>query len=238
VTKEKTLALQKFIPLCIICPSDWILTKSTSSSAFKRFTHQQIFNCIDENQYYNKNKVHCRKALNLPLDKFIISFVADNIDDKRKGFSILLGALSEMSDKDIIIVTVGRLTNGINEDNWINFGRVNSNEVMADIYNATDCFVMPSLEDNLPNTMLEALMCGTPIIAFNTGGMGQVIINKHNGLLIDEPSIANFKNGILFMKERYSIFDKTIIAEDAKKTFNTSIIVEQHISSYKKSVLF
>ena len=65
-----------------------------------------------------------------------------------------------------------------------------------DIYNAVDIFVTPSLEDNLPNTVMEAMACGTPCVGFNTGGIPEMIDHLHNGYVAAYKSAEDFANGI------------------------------------------
>ena len=73
---------------------------------------------------------------------------------------------------------------------------VSSEKEIVDIYNAVDLYVTPSLEDNLPNTIMEAMACGIPCIGFNVGGIPQMIDHLHNGYVARYKSSEDFANGI------------------------------------------
>lgn len=78
-------------------------------------------------------------------------------------------------------------------ENIIELGRINDEKLMAMVYSASDLFVIPSLYDNLPNTMIESLLCGTPVIGFNIGGIPDVVIDQKTGYLCPEISVQSLK---------------------------------------------
>jgi hypothetical protein len=65
-------------------------------------------------------------------------------------------------------------------------GYVHTDARMALAYAAADLFALPSIEDNLPNTLLEALGCGTPSLAFNIGGVPDAITDGKTGCVVME----------------------------------------------------
>ena len=76
---------------------------------------------------------------------------------------------------------------------------VSNEKELVDIYNAVDLYVTPSLQDNLPNTIVEAMACGIPCIGFNVGGIPQMIDHLHNGCYVAEyQSSKDLANGIHF----------------------------------------
>ena len=92
----------------------------------------------------------------------------------------------------------------------------NTEEELATLYNASDIFVLPSLEDNLPNTIMESLcIAGTPVIAFNTGGIPEMIDHLSNGYLAQLESSEDLAEGIY-----WSLFkaDREHLAQNAKKS--------------------
>ena len=78
-----------------------------------------------------------------------------------------------------------------------NKGLINNEQDIIELYNAADIFVLPSLEDNLPNTIMESMACGTPVVAFNSGGIPEMIDHQINGYLAEYKSVEDLKNGIL-----------------------------------------
>ena len=76
-------------------------------------------------------------------------------------------------------------------------GRLNGSKAMANAYAAADVFVTPSQQDNLPNTVVESLACGTPVVAFQIGGMPDLIQHLHNGYLAKFQDLIDLQNGIV-----------------------------------------
>ena len=75
-------------------------------------------------------------------------------------------------------------------------GTINDDEKLALCYAAADAFLIPSLEDNLPYTVMESLSCGTPVIAFTTGGIPDMVKHEHNGYLAEYRSSESFADGM------------------------------------------
>ena len=73
---------------------------------------------------------------------------------------------------------------------------ISNEKELVDIYNAVDLFVTPSLEENLPNTIMEAMACGIPCVGFQVGGIPEMIDHLHNGYVADYKSVEDFANGI------------------------------------------
>jgi glycosyltransferase involved in cell wall biosynthesis len=136
-----------------------------------------------------------RKSMGISQNSPVIMFAsAKGEGDKRKGFDEAMNALMRVSKKlsqQIHCVVVGGEKK---EDEHIErliihrFGHVSDDKTMVSLYGASDLFIAPSLEDNLPNTILEAMSCGTPCLAYNVGGIPE-IINKDNCGFLADPSI-------------------------------------------------
>lgn len=105
---------------------------------------------------------------------------------------------------------------------------------MAQLYSATDVFVVPSIEDNLPNTILECLSCGTPVVAFNIGGVPDMIKHKFNGYLVDEVSSEGLGKGINFVLNNLSLFDSYEISQDCRQRFNIQLQASKYTKLYEK----
>jgi len=99
-------------------------------------------------------------------------------------------------------------------------GEINDEKLMAVAYSAVDALVIPSREDNLPNTMLESLACGTPVIAFKTGGIPEVITNGVNGILSEDLTSMSLAESISWFYENSGLFSENEIRNDAVKRFS------------------
>lgn len=172
----------------IICPSEWLSQLARQSEVFKHQEVRTMRNPIDNTVFAPIDKAAMKEKHQLDPRKKNILFVAENPHDTRKGFSILMEALTSFNKDDFEVSVIGNETyvqNAIIEANF--FGTVNDEQKMVELYNAADVFVIPSLEDNLPNTVSEALLCGTPVAGMRIGGIQEMVQDGVNGYLSDSP---------------------------------------------------
>ena len=114
---------------------------------------------------------------------------------------------------------------------------VSSEKELVDIYNAVDLYVTPSLQDNLPNTIMEAMACGIPCVGFNVGGIPEMIDHLHNGYVAEYKSAEDFANGIFWTLDE-SEYD-TLSQEAHRKvisSYSESIIAKKYIEVYNKVI--
>jgi len=190
VWQRKAKAWQD-LNLTIVTPSQWLADTAKSSSLFKNTPVEVIGNGIDPKIYQPHDHELARNILQLPTDKKIILFGAlDSTQDKRKGFSLLLTALQHLttleSCGEVELVIFG----GSAPANPIDFGfktryigKLSDDIALSLLYASADVFVAPSIQDNLPNTILEAMFSGTPCAAFRIGGIPDMIEHQQNGYL-------------------------------------------------------
>ena len=112
---------------------------------------------------------------------------------------------------------------------------VSSEEGMVDLYNAVDAYVTPSLQDNLPNTIVEALACGVPCVGFQVGGIPEMIDHQQNGYVADYRNAEDFANGIAWTldPERHEELAKNA-REKALKTYSEKEVARRYMEVYKK----
>ena len=116
-----------------------------------------------------------------------------------------------------------------------NMNYVSNEKELVDIYNAVDLYVTPSLQDNLPNTIVEAMACGIPCVGFNVGGIPQMIDHLHNGYVARYKSAEDLANGI-----RWALTEgdyETLSAEANRKALNTyseTTVAQQYIKIYNQ----
>ncbi len=194
----KRAILKKLNPI-IICASTWMYERASTAPMFSGFKIARIPYAIDLEKYHPVNKVEARTALGLPLDKKLILFGSVDLNDPNKGFSYFRSAINELPEEDESeIVIFGNLPNGdLNISKKIHaLGLLHDEALLAKAYSAADIFVAPSLEDNFPNTVLESITCGTPVVAFNIGGMPDMITHLENGFLAEAKNVHQLMLGI------------------------------------------
>jgi glycosyltransferase involved in cell wall biosynthesis len=184
--------------------SAWLAGVAKQSSLLKNFRVTSIPNPIDTTVYAPQNKQNARAKWGISPTSNIILFGAANIMDRRKGITYLVDALHHLKNDypdtaDIQVVIFGKnkhfdVTQLPFPTKELNL--ISSQQELAEIYSLADVFVLPSVEDNLPNTVMEALSCETPVVAFNTGGMPEMIDHQQNGYLAEFQSAIDLAKGI------------------------------------------
>ena len=220
--------------------SNWLAELARTSSLLDSNQVSCIPNPIDRSVFNRKDKILSRKAFNLPENKILILFVAVKVDNERKGYHYLSAALKNLFEsdspikKDIEIVVMG----GVDDPSQVNFyfpthflGRLSNIDSIVACYNSADLFIAPSLEDNLPNTIVESISCGTPVVAFNTGGIPDIIDHKQNGYLAAYKDELDLVNGIEWVLTQPGISEKCL--EKAENTFSEGVVSPQFIDLYR-----
>ncbi|HEX3933764.1 MAG TPA: glycosyltransferase, partial [Puia sp.] len=183
--------------------------------------------------FRNYNKASGRELFNIPVDKKVILFISESIENERKGFDLFLKAIEILGVRnDYILVAVGSSDKNYNIGNLINIQGVHDERLMALLYSSADMCVIPSREDNLPNVMLESMACGTPVIGFPVGGIKETIIDGFNGLLCGERSAQSLADAIERFLER-DCFDTVAIRNDSVKKFALNVQANAYIDVYK-----
>ena len=197
------------INLTIVTPSKWLAECASSSSLFRNLRVEVIPNGLDLQRYKPVNRQIVRSLLNLPQNKQLVLFGAMKAtSDRRKGFYLLEAALQSLSqsgwqDKiELVVVGASPPNNPANLGFKTHYlGKLNDDISLAQVYAAADVFVAPSLQDNLPNTVVEAIACGTPSVAFKIGGMPEIIEHQQNGYLAQPYEIEDLAQGIVWLLE-------------------------------------
>lgn len=174
----------------VVSPSVWLANCTRDSVAHKSNEVEVIQTGVELDIFKPYGKAAVREELKLPKSKKIIFFGADSAVDERKGMDLLKDTLNHLSkkviDKDryhLAIVGHGDVSKLDLPFDYTVFGNISSRDMLAKVYSAADLTVLPYREDNLPNVMLESIACGTPVVAFNVGGMPDVIQEGINGRL-------------------------------------------------------
>jgi len=220
--------------LTIVAPSTWLFNQSKQSSLFKNLRHLKIPYGLDKNKYKTLDKRFSRELLGLPLNKKIVLFVADSISNKRKGYEILLGAFKQLENRsDVVLCSLGdRNIEGNKSSNLFELGSIYNDELMCAAYSAADVFVIPSLEDNLPNTVLESLMCGTPVIGFPVGGIVDMIEHGINGYLTNDVSRHGLVDAIQIFLTNNIVADCNTIRNNTIAKYDLLIQAESYKMLY------
>lgn len=221
--------------LTIVCPSKWLKNK-VEKGILRKTDTKLIYNGIDESVFYPREKKKMREFLRLPLNKKIITFCAFlGASNFFKGGQYVNKLYDHYKNRDILFLVIGG-EQGNNKHNWINISHVDQKELMAAFYSASDLVICPSIADNCPLVVLESLACGTPVIAFKTGGIPELIEHKKTGYLAKYRDIEDFINGIeLFLYDDTTFKEAQILAvQKFKEKFSLSLMTNEYLKLYEE----
>lgn len=232
----KRKALSQIENLTVVCPSNWLLKESQGSELLGSFRHEYIPYSLPLNEFSPRDKKFSRAVLGLPLKKRIVLFVSQSLTNKRKGFHLLQPILEELNrNEDVICAAVGNPGPDLPSSVYT-LGAINDSRLLSMAYSAADLFVMPSLEDNLPNVMLESLACGTPVLAGNFGGMKDTIKNGFNGMLLNQTTSKDYFEGILEILNSEGKYISEEIRQDAVERFHPKIQASRYEKLYTELI--
>ena len=200
------------VPIVVVATSHWLAKMARSSSLFKDQRVEVIPNGIDTEIYKPGNKEAARAAYNLPQDKHLILFSAFSATiDKRKGNQFLVLALEKMSQAgwgsktELVIIGASRPENPPDMGMKVHYmGHMHDEISQVLLYSAANVVVAPSMQENLSNTVMESLACGTPVVAFDIGGMPDMIEHQINGYLATPFEPNDLADGMMWVLENES----------------------------------
>lgn len=230
--------------LTIVTPSQWLAQCARKSSLLKDFRIEVIPNGLKLDVFKPIDKTVARQELSLSPDKKYILFGAiSSTSDRRKGFHLLHPALRYLSEnhdmKDVELLVFG----ASEPENPPDFGlptrylgTVNDDEKLALLYGASDVCVTPSLQDNLPNIVVETLACGTPCVAFNIGGMPDMIEHQKNGYLAQPFDPEDLAEGIAQILRDDPVRLTTHARKKAEETFDVKLAAKHYRKLYEELI--
>ncbi len=181
--------------------SRWLESEAKTSALLKGQKITSIPNPIDTHIYKKGNKEEARQRLGLPLDKKLILFASQRVTNENKGMSYLIEALAKCQTSCEIVILGGHAEEVVAQLPMKAYplGYVNDEQRIVDVYNAADVFVLPSLSENLPNTIMEAMACGIPCVAFKVGGIPEEIDHLKNGYVAAYRDANDLAKGIMWV---------------------------------------
>lgn len=222
--------------LTVVCPSHWLADCVMRSGLLRDVSVKVIASGIDNTVYSPFEKNVARHELGLPLNKKILLFIASKgFKNERKGGVLLEKALHFLGQKhpdncpEIVILGKKQKKTSLDKQYKIRSLSFYDETMLAKLYSACDVLAAPSLADNLPLTVLEAMACGTPCVAYNIGGMPEVIEHKKNGYLANAFDVEDLANGL-----EYILFhsDPTALSRQATATINASFTLKNEARQY------
>jgi len=231
---QKAAALGDVENLTLVTPSEWLKQVAKQSSFFGDRPVHKIYYGLNTTVYQPYERHLARKVFNLSSEKKIVLFVSDYLFNYRKGFDLLLDAVNMGYNWEVELCAVGKYSTESLPAQVKYLGNINDERLMALAYSAADVFVLPSREDNLPNTMIESLCCGTPVIAFPIGGIVETINNRVNGILANDVSANGLAKALNLFFDKKIPFNRDEIRKAAIEKFTMKMQAENYLELYQK----
>ena len=231
----------------VVTPSKWLAECAANSRLFHHLRIETIPYGIDLTRFRPLDRATARHLLNLPQDRYLIlSGAANYRHDRRKGLHLLQAALQSLSQtgwgEQLAIVLYGA-SQPKPQENTLDFqvethylGTLKDDISLALAYSAADVFVAPSVQDNLPNTVMEAIACGLPNVAFNIGGMPDLITHQTTGYLAQPFDVKDFAEGITWVladpERRQTLANAA--RESAEQKFRLELQAQRYIDLFEE----
>ncbi len=223
--------------------SEWIARTASESVWLREARFVSIPNPIDTTLFRPIDRREARQRLGLPEEKRLILFAAAKLSDTRKGATFLLEAcrlLAAEMEGEMEIILMGSDATELSALSPVPvraLGYISGAEKLAEAYSCADLFVIPSLEDNLPNTIMEAMTCGTPCVGFRTGGIPEMIDHEVNGYVADSRDSADLARGIAWVLRHPEPGNLSAACrEKVMRCYQESVVAKKYIALYQKLI--
>jgi glycosyltransferase involved in cell wall biosynthesis len=182
--------------ITFVSPSRWLAECARKANVTKNMRVEVIPNSVEIDIFTPFPKKEAKINLNIKPNIVTLLFGSISSKEKRKGYKELIKVIQYCSRNQYVknligtnkisLLTFGEIDEEIKKVGIpiVSFGFIQSDDKLAQVYSAADAFLLPSLEDNFPNTILEAMSCGTPCITFSVGGLPELIQNGFNGYMV------------------------------------------------------
>lgn len=238
--KEMYAAHQMTFVAC----SEWLATEARKSSLLKGQRICVIPNTYDAAVFCPASQAAARQRYGLPERGRLLLFACQKVTNVRKGLDYLLSALRSLRMRgdtlDLGLVVVGQLSEQLQHDlpfPVYSLGYLSGDAAMAQLYQAVDLFVTPSLEENLPNTIMEAMACGTPCVGFHVGGIPEMIDHQVNGYVARYCDVSDMAAGISYaLSPAHHDNLAAAAAKKALSVWSEESVVAQYLQVYQSSL--
>ena len=222
--------------------SRWLESEAKKSALLEGQKITSIPNPIDTHIYKRGVKEEARKRLGLPLDKQLVLFASQRVTMVNKGMQYLIEACRLLTDIKPGVVILGghaeELTARLPLEAYP-LGYVNDEKRIVDVYQAVDVFVLPSLSENLPNTIMEAMACGVPCVGFKVGGIPEEIDHQRNGYVAayrDAEDLARGIRWILTEADAEALSRQAV--EKVVRHYSQQSVAMKYLEVYQQAMAF
>lgn len=217
--------------MTIVTPSKW-LANMCKDSYLNKFNIIDIPNGI-EHKEVKISKDELRKKYNLLKEDKVILFVAADTKDERKGIKYILDIIPKC--KEYTFISIGKKIENIEFNNFIQLGYISDRTKINEIYSMADVFVIPSLDDNFPTTVLESFANSTPVVGFNIGGIPEQVDNLV-GKIVRNINSEDLQKSIIDVLKNKEILNEYSSESRSKflNEYTLELFIDRYIDEYIK----
>jgi glycosyltransferase involved in cell wall biosynthesis len=234
---HKKFIFNRLKSLTIVGVSRWINDSAERSNLLSNFKHINLPNPIDTNFFKSLDRIQCRSKLGFEESEIVILFGAMNAEtDFNKGFDLFVMALNLLPvSYTVVLYGVNKNSIKIPVSQRVKlFDTINNDENLIELYSVADVMVVPSRCENLSNTIMEAMACSTPVVAFDVGGNSDLIIHRLNGYLAAPEDPIDLASGIRWIvdTENGSLV-KNAAREFVMQNFSAEVVANKYYDLYR-----
>ena len=241
---KKKKEIYQLAPVTFVTCSQWLKERASQSALLNGHTIVDIPNPINTSLFKPQNVMAARNKMGLPTNKKLILFGSVKVTDKRKGIDYFVESCKLLAERhpelkeELGVVVYGKNSEQLKP--LIPFqvfplDFISSDKDLVNVYNAVDLYVTPSLEENLPTTIMEAMACGVPCVGFNVGGIPEMIDHLHNGYVAEYKSAEDLANGVIWTlneSEYHTLSEEA--CRKAISNYSESTVAKKYIDVYNK----
>lgn len=222
--------------LVIIATNSWMENLVKESPLLGHFPIYRIPNGIDPEIFHPLPKIPARSELNIPQTAKVVLFAAYDLTEPRKGSQYVLSAMEKVAAsgvKDLVLVVMGKGAElWENSPNYqtIRLKFTSKDKILTQAYSSADVFLHPAIVENFPNSILESMACGTPCVAFNTGGVADILHHLETGYLAEYKDESDLAKGVKILLENSGLHSR--LSRNCHQLINLKYTLENQAKSH------
>ncbi len=241
-------ALYSHHNISFVACSKWLAAEAKKSSLLRGQSVVNIPNPIDTRVFCPGDRQSAAQSVGLPSDRHIILFVSQRATNPNKGMDYLVQACQllaeqhpELKETTAVAILGGHSDEVTGQLPFAAFplGYVNDTRHIVQVYRSVDVFVLPSLSENLPNTIMEAMSCGVPCVGFRVGGIPEMIDHQKNGYVANYRDAADLAKGLYWVLHEA---DTAQMSKDAVRkvtvSYSQTAVASRYIEVYNQALAF
>jgi glycosyltransferase involved in cell wall biosynthesis len=227
--------------LHIVSSSEWMSEKARRSALLR---HAASFHTIPlglDIQSFNPIDKSCaRQGLAIDSERFVVGFACADLSSHNKGGALLVEALHALANEakiTLLVFGAGKLPDSGGRYQLIELGSINSPHLQSLFYSACDVFAAPSRIESFGLTALEAMACGTPVVAFHTGGLVDIVADGETGLLEREVgNVMGLRDQLDWMLRHPTERQNMGVAarQHVEKQFTSALMAKRYVELYSR----